>query len=86
MKPKKTFKIEDLVDRVNYLNKESVCSPEVREGWNAILQDILHQCDAYAGFNYLGQSEVPIGQAPGVIYKLAGHIYPDSTRVHWYKK
>lgn len=80
----KTIKIAGLIKRVNELNAKSLCSPEIRQGWNALLEDILHQTDNYSGYNYLMQSEVPEGAVPGCISSEGKNIFPDETRRRYY--
>ncbi len=81
---RKIIKISELIARVNHLNKESTCEPTVREGWNALLEDVLHLTDTYSGFNYLTQNDVPEGQEPGSLIVGGYKLFPDETRRHYY--
>lgn len=85
---RKTVKIVDLLDSVNRKNSTSTCSPEVRQGWNAILADVLHENGVYAGFNYYEQDKVPPGHKPGIIrssnIETEPHLFPDETRRFYY--
>jgi len=77
---KKTIKLIDLINEVNRRNKESTCKPEVREGWNSLLESILHTSECYEGYTYLYRHEVPIGQLPGIRGIALDKEYPDVTR------
>ncbi len=78
---KKTVHIAELIARVNRLNRDSTCAPQIREGWNTLLADVLHTADAYAGFRYLDPSEVPKGQEPGIITRMSKDpLFPDESR------
>jgi len=63
---RKTFDIQKLKDIVNKRNALSTCEPKVREGWNSLLEEVLHQNGTYNGFCYL--TEVPSGCKPGIDY------------------
>lgn len=82
-----TFKIGEFLDWVNERNRTSVCSPEIRKGWNTALEHILHTAEVYAGFNALRDYDVPEGQQPGIIFdEVEGkHEYPDPSRLHYFK-
>jgi hypothetical protein len=84
---RKTVDIYELILFVNKRNRESICQPEIRKGWNGLLNDILHKANVYSGFGYLIQSEVPEGQLPGIIQSEIGpefNEYPDPTRCFYY--
>ena len=83
---RKTVKIKLLIDKVNDLNRTSLVSPEIRIGWNSLLEDILHEADVYHGFAYLNQDEVPKGQLPGVVYgdKPENNEFPDDSRRYFF--
>ena len=66
MSRRKTFDVGALITVVNRRNKFSTCDPKVREGWNNILEEVLVQTGNYSGYVYLGPSDVPKGQLPGV--------------------
>ena len=68
-KKRKTFSIATLLHKINQRNATSTCSPEVRQGWNSVLADVLMEAEVYAGFNYLGPEEVPLGQRPGIAFQ-----------------
>jgi len=76
----KTIKIAALVAKVNDLNQHSICPPEVRRGWNSLLEDVLHGADAYVGFGYLSVTEVPRYQTPGITGEAPNFQFPDETR------
>ena len=68
---RKTFSIAKLVHTVNKRNATSTCSPEVRQGWNSLLSDVLMEADVYAGYNYLGPADIPTGEKPGIAFQQA---------------
>lgn len=63
---RKTQHIFDIIAIVNRRNRLSTCRPEVREGWNSLLEQLLHDSDVYDGYRYLEDSEVPGGESPGI--------------------
>lgn len=65
---RKTFDIINLIDEINRRNMGSTCAPEVRTGWNIMLEHILHETGNYRGYRYLELSEVPAGHLPGIIW------------------
>ena len=82
---KKTFRLADLVDKVNERNRLSTCSPEVRKGWNSLCESLLLESDVYAGFNYLSEKDVPKGHEPGIRTDEQGNkTFPDESRVFFY--
>ena len=83
MVQRKTVEVAKLIATVNRRNIHSVCSPEVREGWNSLLEMVLHATGNYKGFHYLYQKDVPVGEKPGIIFdesEAHNHQYPDETR------
>jgi hypothetical protein len=90
MAKRKTFNVDELIDIVNGICKDSAADrKEVRQGAMNVLEAVLHKTGNYSGFNYL--RHVADG-APGVNYvgdKLLD--YPerfentDRTRVFYYK-
>lgn len=82
----KTIKVETIVDMVNIRNATSTCSKQERQGWNILLESILHDTGNYEGFRYLDKSEVPEKQLPGIVYiksedgKSQIAEFPDDTR------
>lgn len=90
---RKTVGIADLVALVNRRNRESICKPAVREGWNALLCRVLHAAGVYDGFRYLTAADVPLGCAAGIAYTVEGvpakdsadrPILPDATRIAFF--
>jgi hypothetical protein len=63
---RKTVKVKDLVEQINRKNKTSTCDRRVRQGWNALLEDILHTTGNYQGFNYYSDVDLADGLTPGV--------------------
>ena len=76
---KKTFKVEDLIIKVNRLNSLSTCDKETRNGWNTLLEEVLRDCNVYEGFGYFSKLEVPVDQTPGVRIDHQGRHYFDNT-------
>lgn len=88
MSRKKTIHISELIDEVNRRNAESECSPEVRRGWNSLLEAMLHQNNVYEGFRHLNEDQVPAGSEPGVRINdktNTGFEFPDESRVYYFK-
>jgi hypothetical protein len=77
---KKTVRIADLVALVNEHNRVSTCAPDIRNGWNALLEEVLHAADAYRGFGYLSAGDVPAGHAAGMIGEVGNFSFPDESR------
>ena len=96
---RKTVAIEAIVTEVNRRNTGSTCDPEVRRGWNSLLEILLIDANQYGGFCYLQKDEVPKGYDPGIVWangttphsypkglKETGHAFPDETRRHYFFK
>lgn len=86
---KKTISVKKFVDEINRRNKLSTCEPNVRNGWNDLLEFVLRETNQYNGFGYLQQHEVPQGQLPGIIKNLEDpekNTYPDDSRKVYYMK
>lgn len=83
---RKTINVRDLINKVNNLNSETTCKPDVRQGWCSLLESVLMDCEVYAGFGYLTQDQVPEGHLPGVVAdKVNGdHTFPDESRRVYY--
>lgn len=87
MSKKKTVYIRKLIEEVNHKNRNSTCSPLTREGWNHLLECVLHAAGVYEGYSYLRSRDIPPGQLPGIApldkplsegpFK---NVYPDETR------
>ena len=91
-RPRKTVSLRELVEWVNVRNATSTCEPAVREGWNALVNSLLMQADAYAGFAYLRADQLEgeaLGKPPGIVFDDSGecrHTYPDETRIRFFTK
>lgn len=85
---RQTVSIYKLLETVNYRNQHSTCAPEVREGWNSILENILMDAEVYGGFMYLDETQVPKGHLPGIVRNTekpeGPHRFPDETRRVYY--
>jgi hypothetical protein len=78
---RQTVHVKGLIQRVNTLNRESKdCSPDLRAGWNSILEGVLYEADVYAGFSFLKGDQVPEGELPGVSGEFSDTTFPDETR------
>ena len=87
---RKTFDVITMIDDVNARNRKSVVSADVRNGWNSLLETLLHDTGNYAGFNYLEASEVPEGALPGIVWAQNQNgaryakSFPDESRRFYY--
>jgi hypothetical protein len=66
---RKTFDIAELLYTVNCRNAGSTCSPDVRQGWNSLLETVLHGADLYNGYGYLEQKNLKgsaVNSRPGI--------------------
>jgi hypothetical protein len=87
-----TVDVKALVEEVNYRNRESTCSAEVRDGWNSLLEEVLMSTKNYAGFGWLSAKEVPAGERPGIVWSGEGTdnigtpSFPDDSRRVYYVK
>jgi hypothetical protein len=70
---KKTFRVVDLIDKINRMLAISTCSQETRCGMIAVLESVLHDTGNYRGFNYIKD---------GVVCTYADQ--PDDTRRYYY--
>jgi hypothetical protein len=77
---RKTCYVRDLIEEVNRRNSVSTCPPDVRSGWNSLLDGVLHETGNYRGYTYLEARHVPVGQAPGVLRTETGNVFPDESR------
>lgn len=66
MKARKTIRIETLRKLTNSMSRHSTCKPEIRKGYQALLNQALHETGNYNGFRYLTRSDVGEGVAPGI--------------------
>ncbi len=69
---RKTFDIAELLYTVNSRNAGSTCSPEVRQGWNSLLETVLHGADLYNGYGYLEQGNLKgsaVNSKPGIEFR-----------------
>ncbi len=84
---RKTIKVEELINEVNYLNSHSTCNSDIREGWNSILEHVLHNTETYDGFQYLTADRMrgeAAGQQPGIVYVDDKPVFPDETRRRYF--
>lgn len=83
-KGRKTFSIAGVLYEINQKNQSSTCDPQVRQGWNSMLESILMAADVYSGFGYLDFADVPQGQSPGIRF-VSSHGN-DLTPVEYYDR
>jgi hypothetical protein len=89
-KKRVTVNIAVILADVNRKNQLSTCSPEVRAGWNSLLESILFAANLYIGFGYLYAKDVPIGQKAGITSRapdgadLGKNVFPDESRRVYY--
>jgi len=82
---RKTVDVEFVLNAVNEILKDSLCPPERRKGMINVLETILVETGNYKGFRYLGESEVPAYEKPG-IWDVTENRFDDtdSTRVQYF--
>ena len=81
----KQITIEHVIRIVNRNNRIGTCSREHRQGQNALLEEILHITDSYAGYRFLTKEETPAGHPPGRALDSTGYVtFPDDSRRHYY--
>jgi len=78
----KTITIQDLVEIVNEINKESG-TLELRKTCNHILETVLKKTDNYRGYIYLSDKDIPEGEKPGIIETQTGYTFPDESRRYY---
>ena len=85
-KAKKTFRVDNLRDLINKQLSFTEGSAEVRKGYIEALEMVLHSADAYHGFRYLEQREVPEGERPGIYWDNGTPSFSgtDKTRVFYF--
>ena len=69
---RKTFDIAELLYTVNTRNQTSTCDPAVRQGWNSLLESVLHSSDLYDGYDYIRQEQLresAVSSLPGISYE-----------------
>lgn len=92
MSARKTFKVAELIKIVNDRNAKSVSSPGTRDGWNSLLEEVLHSTGTYAGYGHYSKDGVPEGHLPGVQWNTetgyytigAEAVFPDDSRRYYY--
>lgn len=90
---RKTIEIVNLIERANKILAKSRIdnTDDVRGGREArimlasFISDILMENGVYAGFNYLTEDKVPVGELSGIILAEDGsHNFPDDSRIFFY--
>ena len=96
MGKRKTFKVEDFKNSVNFCLRYGLESPDHRQALITALDSILHSTGNYYGFHYLNQRDVPENHKPGLWYDFTAMIpipmldyqerfaHTDPTRVQYY--
>lgn len=85
--PRKTLKLIELINEVNERLAHSKTGPEGRYALCMLLEQFLFANNAYAGFQYLTEEQVPKGHKPGIKWTgQPGKSFPyhpdDSRRVY----
>jgi hypothetical protein len=78
--PRKTVDVEAFKAMTNQVLRVSTVSPDLRKGWMAALEWILHETGNYRGFRYLTVDEVPGSGMPGIRTDRDGNPLPDDLR------
>ena len=81
---RKTISVAQLVNETNLRNKVSSCAPEIRQGWNHMLESILHDSGNYQGFGFYTQSDLAKDITPGIWRDGDRFKDTDSTRIYFY--
>ncbi len=85
---RKTVDVGFMKQYINEQLKDSTCSRDIRLGYCAILETILHSTGNYRGYTHLFEEEVPHGQKPGVILgdssKGENNLFPDDSRRRYF--
>jgi hypothetical protein len=88
MRAKKTLKIDDLKRLANDVMRESPNHMAThREAVHCFVSNLLMQANAYKGFNYLVEEQMPPGLTHGIDFDESpsrDHKYPDPTRMFFY--
>jgi hypothetical protein len=83
----KTIKIDAIKAAANQLLRESVNDhSKERQAVHYFVADLLMKADAYKGFSYLAQSQVPDGHTFGIVRDPTGgtkHSFPDPSRTEF---
>lgn len=66
---RKTVNVKALVEEVNRRNRHSTCAPDVRQGWNSLLETVLHLTNNYDGYGYYIDEDLGESIIPGVRYE-----------------
>ena len=87
---KKTVKIADIVDYANeFLSSSTNGNREAREAIICMVENCLMKANAWSGYRYLTEEDLPKGIEPGVRPKAvqtsrrADYEYPDDSRRHY---
>lgn len=81
---RKTVSLLALIEQVNQMNRESTCAPDIRMGWNTLLEQALMAANVYAGFGYYSEHELPRNQTPGLVDGHFVHGVSDDSRRFYY--
>jgi hypothetical protein len=82
----KTIKIENVKARANALFRESINEYSAqRRAVQHFVSDLLIDHNAYKGFSYLSERQVPAGSTVGIIRGENGapHQFPDESRIEF---
>lgn len=80
MARRKTVNAEQLIEITNQMLKMSTCSQDIRKGWCAALEWVLHETGNYRGYRYLSVDELPVDARPGIRMGMSGDMLPFEQR------
>lgn len=78
--PRKTVDVEALKTMTNDILRASTVDRELRRGWCAALEWVLHETGNYRGYRYLTIDEVPASGLPGIRIGRDGEMLPPEAR------
>jgi hypothetical protein len=88
---KKTVKIAEIVDYANgFLSAPTNESREAREAIIRMVENCLMKANAWSGYRYLTEQDLPKGIEPGMRPKAVqtswhtDYEFPDTTRRHYF--
>ena len=78
------------IDKIKRMANEYFCNSgdqfrDARRFLQAFVESILHDADAYRGFNYLTKEQSKPGHTIGVVhdFETGKHTFPDDSRVYF---
>lgn len=87
MPAKKTIKLDAVKAQANSMFRDSINEwSSERRAVQLFVADLLMKADAYKGFSYLSESQVPSGHTFGIVRDPNGgtnHQFPDESRIEF---